>query len=66
MKNTGKCPKCSGTEIITIRQNTYSSMISAGFFTRTYCVRYVCGGCGFVEEYVETDDLPALKRKHQE
>jgi hypothetical protein len=67
VKTTGKCPKCGGTDLIVIPPITiYGNVISGRtIFTIIRCARYVCGACGFIEEYVEDQaDIETLKRRY--
>ena len=57
MKNTGKCPKCGGTHIIRVPDNTrrygsgnniYTSKVT--LFGKIPVIRYVCYDCGYVEK----------------
>ena len=68
MKTTGKCPKCGGTDLIVIppsygvRGNIISGQT---IFSFVRCQRYVCGDCGFIEEYVgKQDDIESLRRRY--
>lgn len=65
MKNTGTCPKCNGREIITIPPILiYGNTVSAGLFHRVRCSRCVCGHCGYIEEWVEQDDIEKLRKRY--
>jgi ribosomal protein S27AE len=59
MKNTHQCPKCGSAEII--RLNLASSSYKANLipvgrtiFNHAKIVRYVCGRCGFSEEWIDS------------
>ena len=63
MKNTGKCPKCGGTHIIRVPDNTirygsgnniYTSKVT--LFGKIPVIRYVCYDCGYVENWVENHE----------
>ncbi len=68
MKNTKRCPKCSSNEIYRVEAvvgNGYGSgnVIPTGLVGTIKVNRYICGKCGYAEEWVEGDDLNKLKRK---
>lgn len=72
MKLTGLCPKCGSRQLIRIPDNgRYSNgnniYLRSGFVLigRIPIIRYVCGQCGFTEEWVERpDDLEKLKKAY--
>ena len=71
MKNTHTCPKCNSQEILRIegRMGGYSGgndIPAGGFSFRTVKVtRYLCGSCGFSEEWIDApEDLHKLKEKY--
>jgi DNA-directed RNA polymerase subunit RPC12/RpoP len=71
MKNTGTCPKCNGKVVIKIpgAAGAYGSgnNIPAGvtIFSSVKVSRYLCGTCGFSEEWIDNhDDLTKLERKY--
>jgi len=71
MKNSSQCPKCSGKEIVRIpgRSGPYGSgnHVPAGLtiFGSVKVTRYLCGQCGFSEEWIEdVDGIGKLKRKY--
>ena len=59
MKSTGKCPKCEQTDIIRILGK--SGMFGTGnnipvglsIFDAVLVTRYVCGRCGYSEEWID-------------
>lgn len=60
MKNTGLCPKCGSDRITRIPDNgRYAGgnniylRCTAALRGRIPVIRYVCCGCGYVEEWVE-------------
>lgn len=63
MKTTRVCPKCGSNDIFMIRGHAgaYGSgnNIEAGFtiFSSIPVDRYVCGKCGFSEEWIRREDL---------
>lgn len=65
MKATGICPKCNGTEIYTdagITKRGDRSSIGASSWTKLFVDVYICRSCGFVEEYVCSNDLDNEKK----
>lgn len=70
MKNTRRCPKCGGTEIIKIpgKAGAYGAgnNIPAGFtnFSAVLVHRYLCCSCGYSEEWIDREDIDTLKRKY--
>ncbi len=63
---SGHCPKCGGTDIIEVAEQTRGGIISGQtIFTMIYSRRYVCGNCGFMEEYADESDIPKLKKRYQ-
>ena len=65
MKATGICPKCQGTEIYTDKYGPKrGDRCSIGFSSwgKGFLDTYICLGCGYVEEYLSTDDLNKDKK----
>nr|WP_325298406.1 hypothetical protein [uncultured Dysosmobacter sp.] len=66
MKNTGKCPKCGGADLVLVpggraTMDSALNLIHVGF--RSVGVdRYVCCTCGFSEEWVAADGLEKVKK----
>ena len=62
MKNTGTCPKCKSKDIIRVFEDSrpYGAgdniQIGLWIIDTIQITRYICGKCGFVEEWI---DLPA-------
>lgn len=71
MKMKNKCPKCGGTDIIRIpgKAGAYGAgnNIPVGWTTLSAILvnRYVCCDCGYSEEWIDKEDIQALKRKYQ-
>ena len=67
MKNSGKCPKCSGSEIVRVPGEVTGFgggnwiRIGISAFGSVKVSRYVCVGCGFLEEWVD-DRFGALDK----
>jgi len=71
VRKSRTCAKCGGGDIVRIPGNVgpygAGSNIPAGMtiFSRVKVARYVCGGCGYVEHYVEdAEGLRKLRRKY--
>ena len=70
------CPKCSSRQIIVIPgsvnmfgagDNIPTGMNIVGGLDVVKVTRYLCGGCGFIEEWVEDPkDLEKIKRKFED
>lgn len=70
MKNTKHCPKCLGEDIVRIEGNwdTYGvgNNVRTGIFSIALVTKYVCLGCGFSEEWVESkEDLEKIRKKYK-
>ena len=70
MKNTKICPKCQSNDIIMIpgRAEAYgvgnNIKVGATVFSAVMVHRYLCCSCGYSEEWVNTEDIPKLKKKY--
>jgi ribosomal protein S27AE len=57
MKNSRRCPKCDSKDIIRILgeagANLNNHHVWAGFFKSAQVTRYLCGQCGFSEEWID-------------
>lgn len=71
MKNTRRCPKCASADILRIegQSGAYGSgnNIPAGMtiFSAVLVHRYVCCTCGYSEEWIDKQDIPALVKKYK-
>jgi hypothetical protein len=72
MKTTGKCTKCASPEILKIpgQAGAYGSgnniPVGATIFSSVKVTRYLCGRCGYCEEWVESaSDLQKVRDKYQ-
>lgn len=74
MKTTNVCPKCSNTDIIRVEgsvkpygagNNISMGSVSKGSVIASFVKvpRYICGECGYTEEWIDVEDLPKLKKK---
>lgn len=63
MKNTKICPKCRSANIVRIDgyAGAYGSgnnvLTGASIFSAVNVNRYICGECGFTEEWIDKEDL---------
>ena len=63
MKNCKICPKCRSGNIVRIDgyAGAYGSgnnvMTGASIFSAVNVNRYICGECGFTEEWIDKEDL---------
>jgi hypothetical protein len=49
---SGKCPKCSSSEIYRGRGHNQRSAINLGMFKHARLEDYVCAACGLTESYI--------------
>lgn len=65
MKKTGICPKCNSDNIVRFDGNRmgYANNLMVGYttFSAVDVNRYVCCNCGFTEEWIDVEDLPAVE-----
>lgn len=66
MKNSNKCPKCSGSDIVRVPGEVIGVgggnwiRVGVSVFGAVKVSRYVCVACGFLEEWV--DNRGSLQR----
>ena len=71
MKNTRICPKCQSSDIVRIDGYTgpYGTgnnvMTGMTLFSAVNVNRYVCCTCGFTEEWVDREDIDAIKNSRK-
>ncbi|MCH5285916.1 MAG: hypothetical protein J1E43_00705 [Christensenellaceae bacterium] len=59
MKNTNRCPKCGSDDIVRVPDTAHRYLANSICITKCAWVkrvpvaRYVCCGCGYVENWVE-------------
>lgn len=71
MKNTHTCPKCSSRHVVRVPDNPGRHASGNNIYTTTLTltgkvpvIRYVCGNCGYVENWVEQkSDLAKVSEK---
>ncbi len=68
MKLTNQCPKCESQQLIKIPGNHTRIMEATNRVQlrveSVYVTRYVCGSCGFSEEWIDSaDDIAKLKNQ---
>lgn len=63
MKQTGQCPKCGARRVVRVpdrpgRCASGNNIYLSGFenFGKVPVIRYVCCGCGYTENRVESPD----------
>ena len=67
MKNTRRCPKCGGTDLLRVDGYTgaYGSgnniMVGATIFSGANVNRYICCTCGYTEEWIDKEDMEKVK-----
>ncbi len=68
MKQTRVCPKCSSTDIVIVdgQAGAYGAgnniMVGMTVFSAVKVNRYICCGCGFTEEWIDTKDIEKIKK----
>ena len=71
VKYTKKCPKCGGEKIMQVWLPSWASSRQA--FPLSWwrdgvlgiqLARYVCEACGYMEEWVDKQDIPRLNQKY--
>lgn len=66
MRDSRTCPKCGYTQILriegTVGAHGRGNNITAGMtiFSSAKLPRYICCRCGYLEEWVDTKDLPQI------
>ena len=67
MKNTKACPKCGSNDIIRIDGYTgpygvgNNIMVGSTVFSAVNVNRYICCACGFTEEWIDRENIDAVK-----
>ena len=70
MEKTRSCAKCGSSEILRIPGSVgafgsgNNIQLGATLFSSVKVTRYLCGDCGFLEEWVESADLQKLRDKY--
>lgn len=66
MKNTNRCPKCNSSDIIRIEGSNRAygggNNIITGTLSTVKVHRYLCCNCGFSEEWIDQEDIDAVRR----
>ena len=71
MKTKRICPKCNSTDILMVpgKAGAYGvgNNIQVGWsnFSAVLVNRYVCCDCGYSEEWIDKEDIAALKKKYK-
>lgn len=69
MKQSGICTKCQGTDIIRVEGSAkgYGAgnniPIGMTIFSYVKVPRYVCGTCGYVEEWLDEKDITKIREE---
>jgi predicted nucleic-acid-binding Zn-ribbon protein len=70
MRNSKTCPKCRSTDIVRIEGVIGgfgagdNIMVGRTIFSSIKVTRYLCGSCGFSEEWIDSaDDIAKIKKK---
>jgi ribosomal protein S27AE len=69
MKKTGKCPKCGAEDAVCIPKDYCwhvggSIRVDLGPFSYVNITRYMCGNCGYMEEWIDSsEDVQKIKRR---
>jgi ribosomal protein S27AE len=71
MRTSKTCPKCKSPDIVRIEGEVggYGSgnniRIGLTVFSHVKVTRYLCGSCGFSEEWIDSaDDIAKIKKKY--
>lgn len=68
MKQSKQCPKCGSRDILEEEgglSDTSSIRIGGSLFSRIPVVHTVCTDCGYVETWVNEEDLHYIKKEKQ-
>ena len=71
MKNAGKCTKCGSPDVLRVPGGVGPSgvgnYVGVGLLSAAKVTRFVCGQCGFTEEWIESPaDLELLRKRFGE
>jgi ribosomal protein S27AE len=71
MRNSKNCPKCKSADIVRIPGvvGGYGAgnniFVGRTIFSAIKVTRYLCGSCGFSEEWIDSaDDIAKIKKKY--
>lgn len=66
MKHSHTCPKCNGQKIIRARGEGQAygigDNVRAGLTKQAIVTKYICADCGYIEEWLDTEELEKLKK----
>ena len=71
MKYSKVCPKCCGTDLLRIEGNCGAYGVGNNIPTGSLLLkpvlvhRYLCCKCGYSEEWIDREDIPALVKKYK-
>ncbi len=68
MKNTNACPKCGSAHIVFVKGTELpkDDPIYAGIVTNVRVDRYVCADCGYMERWVNRNDMRDLIKYYKD
>ena len=71
MRNSRTCSKCQAADVVRIPGEARSFgagnniLVGGTIFSAVKVTRYLCGCCGFSEEWIDSaDDIAELKKKY--
>jgi predicted nucleic-acid-binding Zn-ribbon protein len=72
MKRTATCDKCGHQDIIHVPGESHSGLTDSGanislgkMHGHVAVDRYVCGNCGFIEFWVQPEEIEKLRLRYQ-
>lgn len=69
MRHAKVCPKCQSGEVLRIPEKACGDSavgLSNWWPTNVWVTRYVCGACGFNEQWIESvDDLQKIRERFE-
>lgn len=68
MKHSKQCPKCGSRDILEEEgslSDTGSIRVRGSLFARMPVIHTVCTDCGYVEMWIEGEDLHHIKKEKQ-
>ncbi len=70
MKNTNRCPKCNGGDILFVPGTSEAYgvgnniRVGATIFSAVLVHRYICSSCGYSEEWIDKEGISKLQKKY--
>ena len=62
MKIKKACPKCQSTDIVRFDAYGVRNNINTSAFDTVNVNKYICCSCGFVEEWIDKEDLAKITK----